>query len=294
MTPALTTPVATERLPFTLAVGDGIVTIGSCFADEMASRLADGGFSVEKNPFGTLYNPASVAVALDYLIDDRKITASDLVQHDGLWHSWYHHGSFSRPSADECLEVCNAGINMAHKALADAGLLMVTFGTAWVFELSGQRPGDAKIVSNCHKLPSDRFVRRLMTVDEIVAMWTALLDRLHAFNPQLSVLFTVSPIRHMADGAHGNQLSKSVLLLAIDRLSALNPQSSISYFPAYEIVLDELRDYRFFASDMTHPSELAADIVYDRLEQCCMSPATRQLAHNNRKAARRSRHIPLR
>lgn len=300
MMPALTTPVSVGPMPFTLSVGDGIVSIGSCFADEMAVRLSDGGFQVEQNPFGTLYNPASVAAALERIADDREITESDLVQHDGLWHSWHHHGSFSRHTSAECLEACNTRIHQAHQALQRARLLVATFGTAWVFELrnmpsaADHRLPDVGIVSNCHKLPPSWFNRRMMSIDEIVVLWQPLMEKLSAVNPALFTIFTVSPIRHMADGAHGNQVSKATLLLAVDRLLNFNQEYPGCYFPAYEIVLDELRDYRFYAPDMAHPSALAADIVYDRFEQSCMSPATRQQAHNNRKAAKRSRHIPLR
>lgn len=301
MMPALTTPVSVGQMPFSLSVGDGIVSLGSCFADEMAVRLSDGGFQVEQNPFGTLYNPASVAAALERIIDDREITEADLVQHDGLWHSWHHHGSFSRQTAEECLDVCNTRIHLAHQALQRAQLLVVTFGTAWVFELSSQslpatdqRASNSVIVANCHKLPPSWFNRRMMSVDEIVSLWRPIIEKLSVFHPSLAMLFTVSPIRHMADGAHGNQVSKATLLLAVDSLSTVKLGLPVGYFPAYEIVLDELRDYRFYGPDMVHPSALAADIVCDRFEQSCMSPATRQQAHNNRKAAKRSRHIPLR
>ena len=307
MTPQLYTPVAVPPFDFRIDFGSRVVTIGSCFADEIGRRLADGGFAVNVNPFGTLYNPASVASALERIIGCRMITEADLVERDGLWHSWHHHGSFSRPTAAETLEVCNSGIRAAHDALGKATLLMVTFGTAWVYSLTpspspdgeggglhgvstplslGRGGGGEVVVANCHKVPAERFVRRRMTVDEIVGLWTPLLGKLAEFNPRLTTLFTVSPIRHMADGAHGNQLSKSALLLAVEALP-------VHYFPAYEIVLDELRDYRFFSPDMAHPTALAADIVYDRFQHATMSPATIQQAHNNAKAARRAGHIPL-
>ena len=281
--PPLTTPVNVPQLPLQLDFDSGILSLGSCFADEVGARLQDGGFHIDINPFGTLYNPASVAAALRRIIDNREIGMEDLVQHEGLWHSWHHHGSFSRPTAEETLGVCNARIHQAHKTLKEASLLMITFGTAWVFELSEVH----SVVANCHKLPAGMFTRRRMTVGEIVSLWQPLLDKLSAFNPRLSTLFSVSPIRHMADGAHGNQLSKSTLLLAIDELS------NIHYFPAYEIVLDELRDYRFYGPDMAHPSPLAVDIVWDRFQQATMTPTTRNQAHLNAKQHKRERHIPL-
>ena len=283
MTPTLTTPVIPSRMPFQLDFSSGIVSLGSCFADEIGARLLESDFRIATNPFGTLYNPASIAAALNRIIDDRPIDEADLVQHEGLWHSWHHHGSFSRLTAKECLEACNSRIHQAHIALKEATLLMVTFGTAWVFE------HDGTIVANCHKLPPQEFVRRRMDIDEIVVLWQPLLNKLSTFNPKFSTVFTVSPIRHMADGAHGNQLSKSTLLLAIDQLTT----QTIAYFPAYEIVLDELRDYRFYGSDMTHPAPLTVDIVWDRFQQACMTPATIQQAHLNAKQHKREKHIPL-
>ncbi len=283
--PQLTTTVQVEPMPFHLDFSSGIVSLGSCFADEIGTRLIDGGFRVEQNPFGTLYNPASIATALERIIDCRELIEADLVMHDGLWHSWYHHGSFSRTTVEETLEACNARLHQAHEALRSASLLMVTFGTAWVFEHNGS------VVANCHKLPSSAFTRRRMTAGEVVALWQPLLIKLQNGTPNLQTIFTISPIRHLADGAHGNQLSKSTLLLAVEELCCNTVATH--YFPAYEIVLDELRDYRFFGPDMTHPTPLAADIVYDRFQQSTMSVATIQQAHNNAKLRRRARHVPL-
>ena len=292
MMPNLTTPVPAPKLPFRIDFATGIVSLGSCFSDEVGSRLDEGGFHIKVNPFGTLYNPASIAEALQRVLDDRPIVMDDLVKHEDLWHSWYHHGSFSRSTPGATLMTCNSRLHQAHRALKEADLLMITFGSAWIFEREG-----GKVVANCHKLPAQMFERRRMTVEEIVALWQPLLQKLQTYYPTLQVLFSVSPIRHMADGAHGNQLSKATLLLAIDQLmhsdnQALG-QSSIHYFPAYEIVLDELRDYRFYGPDMAHPSDLAVEIVWERFQQATMVPAVRQQAHYNIKQHKREKHIPL-
>ncbi len=287
MMPPFNTPVIVSPMDFRLDFDSGVVSLGSCFADEVGQRLQQGGFRVELNPFGTLYNPASVASALERLIDDREVGEDDMVRHEDLWHSWHHHGSFSCPNKEETLERCNRRIHQAHRALKEARLLMVTFGTAWVFEREGM------VVANCHKLPPQQFTRRMMSVEEIVSLWQPLLQKLSTFNSQLSILFTVSPIRHLADGAHGNQLSKSTLLLSINQLNSEHLTLDTFYFPAYEIVLDELRDYRFYGPDMTHPSPLAVDVVYDRFQQACMAPSVIQQAHNKAKQAKRTGHIPL-
>ena len=284
------TRIGIPPIPLAIDFACGIVSLGSCFSDEMGQRMSDSGFHIEQNPFGTLYNPFSIATALRRLMDDSEITAADLVQHEGLWHSWHHHGSFSRPTQEECLAACNARIHQAHAALKEASLLMVTFGSAWVYDLADGRG----TVANCHKLPQELFVRHRLSVDDIVARWRPLLDELHALFPSLHTLFTVSPIRHIGDGLHGNQLSKSTLLLAIEQLlSTSNSQPSTYYFPAYEIVLDELRDYRFFDEKMTHPTDLAVDVVWDRFQHAAMTPAVRQQAHFNMKQHKREQHIPL-
>jgi len=297
------TRVGVASMPFGIDYATGIVSLGSCFSDEIGKRLQEGDFHIELNPFGTLYNPASIASALRRIIYDREIGMEDLVEHDGLWHSWHHHGSFSRPTAEECLEVCNSRIHQAHEALKQASLLMITFGSAWIYEREGQ------VVANCHKVPQENFVRRMMTVEDIVSLWRPLLKELHAFHPHLSTLFTVSPIRHIGDGLHGNQLSKSTLLLAIDELvdkelpltkrkrkgvKVEEPAHPVTvYFPAYEIVLDELRDYRFFEADMAHPTSLAVDVVWDRFQRVTMVPAIREQAHFNAKQKKKERHVLL-
>ena len=290
-------------MPFGIDYATGIVSLGSCFSDEIGKRLQEGDFHIEQNPFGTLYNPASIASALRRIMYDREIGLEDLVEHEGLWHSWHHHGSFSRATAEECLEACNSRIHQAHEALKQASLLMITFGSAWIYEREGQ------VVANCHKLPQENFVRRKMSVEDIVSLWRPLLKELYTFHPHLSTLFTVSPIRHIGDGLHGNQLSKSTLLLAIDELvdSELSPAKRKKkgakveepdhpvtvYFPAYEIVVDELRDYRFYEADMVHPSTLAVDVVWDRFQRVTMVPAIREQAHFNAKQHKREKHITI-
>lgn len=290
-------------MPFGIDYATGIVSLGSCFSDEIGKRLQEGDFHIEQNPFGTLYNPASIASALHRIMYDREIGMEDLVEHEGLWHSWHHHGSFSRATAGECLEACNSRIHQAHEALKQASLLMITFGSAWIYEREGQ------VVANCHKLPQENFVRRKMSVEDIVSLWRPLLKELYSFHPHLSTLFTVSPIRHIGDGLHGNQLSKSTLLLAIDELvdSELPPAKRKKkgakveepdhpvtvYFPAYEIVVDELRDYRFYEADMVHPSTLAVDVVWDRFQRVTMVPAIREQAHFNAKQHKREKHITI-
>ncbi len=297
------TRVGVPAMPFGIDYATGIVSLGSCFSDEIGMRLRESDFHVEQNPFGTLYNPASIAAALRRIMYNREVGREDLVEYGGLWHSWHHHGSFSRPTVEECLEVCNSRLHGAHEALKQARLLLVTFGSAWVYEHEGE------VVANCHKLPQDNFVRQCMTVDDIVSLWRPLLEEVHACYPMLHILFTVSPIRHIGDGLHGNQLSKSTLLLAVDELvdhdlppvkrkkkDAKVEESErpvTLYFPSYEIVVDELRDYRFYGPDMVHPTDLAVDVVWDRFQRATMVPAVREQAHVNAKQKKREHHVTI-
>lgn len=288
----------------------GVVMLGSCFSDNIGRRLLDGLFDVDVNPMGTLYNPASIASALDDIMARREFAAADLFEHDGRWHSFAHHSRFSGTDPEKVLRGINSRLRTAHDNLRRAGVLIVTFGTAWIFTLRATR----RVVSNCHKLPSAMFIRSRMSVDDIVKLWQPLLSRLRVFNPSLQVIFTVSPIRHLADGAHGNQLSKATLLLAVDSLietaSSVMPSEvvcpdgsvllidpvppmAVEYFPAYEALMDDLRDYRFYGADMTHPSETAVDYVYSLFAESHMSAATRDLATACRKVTRRLAHRPM-
>ena len=271
----LTTPVTTDSQGLVLDHSTPMLALGSCFADEMGSRLRRDGFDILCNPFGTLYNPLSIAEDLQMALAGEPLDPALLVQHDGLWHSWMHHSRFSSPDRDECLGRCNQAIQEAHDQLQRHPLLIVTFGTAWVFRHEG------RLVANCHKIPPQQFTRTRLTIDEIVDVWQPLTERLHGEGIQ--TIFTVSPVRHLADTAHGNQLSKSTLLLAVDRIDT-------PYFDSYEILLDELRDYRFFGRDLCHPSDLAADIVYERFLDTYTTPATRQQALLFRKEALRAGH----
>ena len=234
-----------------IGYGDKILLLGSCFADNIGAKFAEHYFQATINPFGTLYNPASIAAAIT------NVWNSQLVEHNGLWHSMMHHGAFSDKDKEEVLTRCEQSRALLQRALMEASTVVVTFGTAWVYEMEGQ------VVANCHKLPANRFTRRCLTVDEIVEMWQPIV----ASMPDKHWIFTVSPIRHVKDGLHANQISKAILLQAVDRLGQ-------SYFPSYEIMMDELRDYRFYAEDMVHPSAVAVEYIWQRFVDTYMNKDT--------------------
>lgn len=249
-----------------IVYNDKILLLGSCFADNIGAKFGEHYFQTTVNPFGTLYNPASIARVLSGVV--KREMALDIVQHNGLWHSMMHHGSFSHPDKDVLIARCEESQTLLRTALRDATTIIVTFGTSWVYKM------EYLVVANCHKMPAERFNRYCMSADEIIESWLPLLDQI----PNKHWIFTVSPIRHIKDGLHANHLSKANLLHAIDVLIAnardLNPTSTYSYFPSYEIMLDELRDYRFYAEDMVHPSPVAVDYIWQRFVDTYMTADT--------------------
>ncbi len=284
-----------EQLP-EMSYADSIMLLGSCFADEMGQRLAATKFRCDVNPFGTLYNPFSITKAMRRIVLGREYTEHDLVQYGGLWHSMMHHGSFSTTDRDGTLHLINNRLLKAHDMLRDASLLILTLGSAWVYSANdgGAAMGLAQgtVVGNCHKMPESWFCRRRLTVEEIVADCTSLFADLFVAVPRLRVLLTVSPIRHVRDGLHGNQLSKATLLLAADELSRLHA-GRVYYFPAYEILNDELRDYRFYADDLVHPSALASDYVWQRFCEHCLTKDTQSAMQSVNKIEKMMSHRPL-
>jgi hypothetical protein len=234
--------------------------IGSCFAENTGDYLQDHCLPVMVNPFGILYNPISIANSLEMLITRKKFTETDLFYHNGLHNSFFHHSRFSRSSLADMLELINLQAEEGFNCLKNSSHLFITFGTSWVFE----HRETGNVVSNCHKLPSSTFDRYRLSIEQITERWIPLIGQLKKINPDLQIVFTVSPIRHLNDGAHGNQLSKAILLMATDALIARFENDSVAYFPSYELVLDELRDYRFYASDMTHPSDVAIAFIREK------------------------------
>ena len=282
---------------------DKILMLGSCFSDEIGAQMQQRYLHVTCNPFGTLYNPLSIANAINY---KSQITNYELplVEYDGLWHSMAHHGSFSRPTKEEAEEAVRNSIETMQKALAEATVVIVTFGTAWVYEWnqeSGVKNQDQYVVANCHKMPDSWFTRRRLSVEEIVAAWRPILEQYQ----DKHWIFTVSPIRHIKDGLHENQLSKATLLMAIERLTGeADPTAERSYsetilqakpvyFEAFEILLDELRDYRFYADDLVHPSSMAVQYIWERFVDTFCTNQTKNELVLQHKRWKHEHHIPL-
>ena len=242
--------------PFKVNYDTPVMLTGSCFANEIGDKMAEGKMKVMINPTGTVYNPVSIRNSIRLAADNKITGADELYFFREKYMSFLHYTDFTSEHQSETLNKINNSTLKAHYFLQSASFLVVTFGTARVYRLKES----GEIVSNCHKLPQDLFTSELLTVEEVVTVWTELLDLLRKFNNKLRVIFTVSPVRHIKDGAHGNQVSKSVLFLAIEELLA---QNNTSYFPAYELLMDDLRDYRYYADDMLHPSGPAIDYIWE-------------------------------
>ena len=249
-----------------------LLLMGSCFAENIGKLLTGSKFQVDVNPYGILYNPLSISVALREILCGKEYLKEDLFFYKGLWHSPMHHGAFSGVTPENTLENINTRLRPIHASVQKLDWLILTLGTAYVY----CQKEKGHVVANCHKLPESQFVRHLLSVEEVVKEYSSLITEMITHYPKLKVLFTVSPIRHIRDGLHANQLSKSTLLLAIDRLQQLFP-GQVFYFPSYEIVLDELRDYRFYADDMLHPSSLAIQYLWQRFSEIFFSNETKQM-----------------
>ncbi len=253
---------------------DMMLLVGSCFSDSIGLKLADAKFNALVNPFGTMYNPASIAELLGRTFGGMCYgeDSDEIFMYEGRWHSWMHHSSLSATTRAGLVENLNAVAGMVRRCLVEGNVLFVTFGSAICYRMKA----DGKVVANCHKQSEKLFDRVRMSVADIVNLWKGLLDSVFSVNPGLRVVFTVSPIRHKRDGLHVNQLSKSTLLLAVDELCGMYPQCC-SYFPSYEILIDELRDYRFYADDLVHPSSLAVEYIWERMCESFLSKETLEL-----------------
>jgi len=271
-----------------ISYSDKIMMFGSCFAENIGEKLQKSKFQTLVNPFGILYNPESIHASLERILEKKLFSENELFEHEGVWKSFSHHSRFAELTSEAFLENANKKLEEASEFLQTTDFLIITFGTSWIYRLKES----GKVVSNCHKLPGTLFIREKLTPDAIVETYTALIRKLLQIRPKINVIFTVSPIRHWKDGAHENQLSKATLLLAIEQLQCLFPTNT-GYFPAYEIVLDELRDYRFYAEDMIHPNETAIRYIWERFSGCFFSEETEKQLAEIEKLHSAIRHRPF-
>jgi len=284
----LITEVALPEYPFRLDHQKPVLMMGSCFTENIGKILEGNLFPVCINPFGTTYNPLSVRKNLEALMHKEAYGVQDLRQHDGLWFSFDHYTGFSSPDREEALENINSSFRNAKGFLKKAGVLILTWGTSWVYRYKET----GQVVCNCHKIPAREFSRTRLSPKEIITAYEELLPQLFEFNNDVKIIHTVSPVRHWKDGAHGNQLSKAALLLAGDFLQEEFPDRFF-YFPSYEIVMDELRDYRFYAEDMLHTNELATSYIWEKFKEVLLSEKSRQVIKDLESLFKLAGHRPM-
>ena len=266
---------------------DPVVLLGSCFSEHIGEKLRSAKFRVVENPHGILFNPISIARAVTAYIENRVYTEADLFELNETWHSWDHHSRFSSPDKADALEKINAAVRETHEFLKTAGWVIITLGSAFSYELAeNNRP-----VANCHKAPANWFRRRLLTTEDVLTALDNMVHRLRFYNPNLKILFTISPVRHLREGMIENNRSKAVLIQAVHHL--VDKFEGLFYFPAYELVIDDLRDYRFYAEDMVHPNYQATEYVWKKLMESCMDAETQDLIKELRQIELSYKHRPF-
>lgn len=267
----LTSDIAINFIPPGITHHDKIYLIGSCFTEQITNKLQEVGFSVKNNAHGIIYNPVSIRQSLEDLMENKEYTAEHLFFHQGLWHSFRHHGSFSGTDATAVCERINENIIEHRNFLQQAEHIFITFGTSWLY----LKKTTSQVVANCHKIPGYEFEKVLMDVQDEINHWLELIQKLKNFSPQITIHFTVSPVKHLRDGYFENNLSKGMLHLLIYNIMQQN--KSIRYFPSFEIMQDELRDYRFYDRDLAHPNALAIDYIWEKFKSAYFSIPTQTI-----------------
>jgi hypothetical protein len=262
------TPVTSD---FKINHASSTFLIGSCFSENIGEKLKHRKFNIRSNPNGNLFNPFSIQTALLQLIQDEKINSKIFLQRDSTYYSFLHHSSVNASAGKELITKINSMTEKSASFLKSCHYLFITFGSAYYYHHKTLNC----TVANCHKQSALTFEKRLAKTNEIVHEYRSLIKKLNVFNPALKIIFTVSPVKHLKDGVIENNLSKSTLLLAVHQLVSEN--TNCFYFPAYELVNDDLRDYRFYKEDLAHPNQQAIDYVWDKFSDCYFSPKTKQI-----------------
>ena len=259
------------NIPEKISIRKPLLMMGSCFAENIGVLLKNQLFDININPFGIVYNPLSIINHLSRLINNASFNDDHIVEHNSLWFSWEHHGSYAGANKAEVLNQINTDFFKANEKIKNAEWLIITLGSAFYYQLNQS----SQIVSNCHKLPAAYFTKKLAIQLEITQGFEIIVQELKVLNPKLKILFNVSPVRYTRDGLKENTLSKSILHLAIAELNA--KFNNCFYFPSYEIVIDELRDYRFYKADMLHPNDTAIEYIYDKFATALFDEETKMI-----------------
>jgi hypothetical protein len=266
--------------------GDRIFLMGSCFTTHMHDRFHTHKFDVLQNPHGILFNPISIFNSIDRYVDGKHIEEEELFFDQGLWHHWDFHSQFSHESRQTATQTMNEQMQKGKIFLQHTNWMFITMGSAFVYRFQ-----DERVVANCHKIPSEQFKRTLLDPAAIVDLFFASLQKLKTINQDIKIVLTVSPVRHLRDGFIENNRSKAVLLHAIDLICQSEP--SVYYFPSYELIIDDLRDYRFYAEDMVHPNYLATQYVWDKFVHACIDGKTQEAMKEIAQLQQAMKHRPL-
>lgn len=270
-----------------LAHSDKVYCVGSCFAEHIGKRLDDYFFPSMTNPAGILFHPLAIETSLLYATGQMAWTEDSLTEWKGIWYCWDHHGVVSDVSKSLLTEKIQRIHRESFAFLKEIDICMITLGTAWVYE----HKETGKVVANCHKHPGDQFTKKLLGVEEVASSLMRCVQLLRSHRPEVRFLFTVSPVRHLKDGFHENQLSKSTLLLGTQ--SVVEDSPAAYYFPSYEFMMDDLRDYRYYNPDMVHPSDVAVDYIWEAFRETYMSAGTIGLIDQLEKLRQAAYHRPF-
>lgn len=277
------TRVDTGIPPFNINYDDKILFLGSCFAQEIGTIMQNMGFECLVNPFGVLYNPASIAGSLERLVSATPFCSSDIIRNGDVYKSIYHSSDYAEMSEEALLRKINTSLEQSSAFFKQSDVIALTLGTTWLYKLQS----DGRTVANCHKLPSNAFSREFLSAEQCISLLEPVIRK----NQDKRWIISVSPVRHLKDGAHENQLSKARLLIAADELS--RRYSNVCYFPSYEIVMDELRDYRFYAADMIHLSREATDYIWERFAEFILDEKSEELLKDYKRLYEMKSHRPL-
>ena len=280
-------PFQIPSFPFKISYSDKILFIGSCFSEEIGNSLIDLKFDVLQNPNGILYDPISISDALFSYIENKPFAEENLFELNGLWHSWKHHSVFSGINKKDVLEKINNSQSRANVFLKETKFLFITFGTAFNYVLKR----NLKNVANCHKAPAGIFEKTLLPLEEITADLLRAITALKIFNPDLKIILTVSPVKHVRDGVVENNRSKARLIEAAHLIT--EEKQNVFYFPAYELVNDVLRDYRFYKNDLVHPNETAINFVFQKFSESFFDSSTKEFKKEIEKILAAVRHKPF-
>ena len=277
-----------------ISYGDSVMLIGSCFTEHIGRALDEAKLKVMQNPNGILFDPDSVCRSLVSYVEKKTYTTNDLFELNEVWHSWEHHSRFSGMDPDTVIQQINESQEKAHDFLKQTNWLIITLGSAFSYRLTIEqtdKPPESRGVANCHRAPAKWFDKHLLDINSIIAMLDATYHRLLEFNPELKIIFTVSPVRHLRDGAVENNRSKARLIESVHHLAG--KYDGITYFPAYELVIDVLRDYRFYDIDLAHPNYMATEFVLEKFTENYIGESSRELMKEIRKIAIARRHRPM-